>query len=205
MAEQQRPTSTQQVISTCPLCNIAHENPERETLPCGKHAFCSFCLELNVNLGPGPTKRPRLANITYKTVPCPACSKPADKAASDETWNLFSVPSRGHYAARRDGDVVGRTQYYAMNEYCHGKNGPTQKLSRDQIWQPYLVLGPNLAAICGPLGLNMAAIFGPRTKYGCQIWSLGQFLGRTIFAMTVLIHSIILGASNYIAVSHIWS
>ena len=30
----------------------------------------------------------------------------------------------------------------------------------------------------------MAAIFGPRTKYGCQIWSLGQFLGRTIFAMT---------------------
>ena len=119
MAEQQRPTSTQQVISTCPLCNIAHENPERETLPCGKHAFCPFCLELNVNLGPSPTKRPRLANITYKTVPCPACSKPADKAASDETWNLFSVPSRGHYAARRDGDADGRTQYYAMNEYLH--------------------------------------------------------------------------------------
>ena len=32
----------------------------------------------------------------------------------------------------------------------------------------------------------MATIFGPRTKYGCQIWSLGQFLGRTIFAMTRL-------------------
>ena len=30
----------------------------------------------------------------------------------------------------------------------------------------------------------MAAIFGPRTKYSCEIWSLGQFLGRTIFAMT---------------------
>ena len=49
-----------------------------------------------------------------------------------------------------------------------------------------ITLGPNLAAICGPLGLNMAAIFGPRTKYSCQIWSLGQFLGRTIFAMTIL-------------------
>ena len=40
---------------------------------------------------------------------------------------------------------------------------------RDQIWQPYLVLGPNMAAIFSPRGPHIAARFGPRTEYGCQI------------------------------------
>ena len=30
----------------------------------------------------------------------------------------------------------------------------------DQIWQPHSVLGPNLAAISCPVGLNVAARFG---------------------------------------------
>ena len=42
---------------------------------------------------------------------------------------------------------------------------------RDQIWQPYLVLGPNMVAIFSPRGLHIAARFGSRTEYGCQIGS----------------------------------
>ena len=61
-----------------------------------------------------------------------------------------------------------------------------------------------MAAMFGPTGQNMAAIFGSgadiiwhggteycshimsgRTKYGCHNWSAGQFLGRTFCAVTV--------------------
>ena len=55
--------------------------------------------------------------------------------------------------------------------HCHGKNCPTQILSRGPNPAARFCLGPNLAATFGPMGQDIAARFGPRTECGCQILS----------------------------------
>ena len=56
-----------------------------------------------------------------------------------------------------------------MEEPCHGKNGPTQNLSRGPNLAAIFCPGPNLAAVFGPMGQNLAARFRPRTECGSQI------------------------------------
>jgi len=62
---------------------------------------------------------------------------------------------------------------------CHGKNDPTQNLSRGPNLAAIFCPGPNLAAVFGPMGQNLAARFRPRTKYGSHIWSYSAICGPT--------------------------
>ena len=59
---------------------------------------------------------------------------------------------------------------------CHGKNGPTQNLSRGPNLAAIFGPGPNLAAVFGPMGQNLAARFRPRTKCGSHIWSYSTII-----------------------------
>ena len=44
---------------------------------------------------------------------------------------------------------------------------------------PYLVLRQSFAAKLGPRGPDVAAIFGLRTEFCCQIWSHSAIFGPT--------------------------
>ena len=74
------------------------------------------------------------------------------------------------------------------------------------MWQPEMVLCSrttfgkvgqnlaitNLAAISCPVGPNIGCQIWSQTESGCRIWSLGQILGRTIFAMAGLATPVVL-------------
>ena len=66
---------------------------------------------------------------------------------------VCEMPGERFLPFEAEGPVMAK-MVLPKNNYC----------PRDQIWQPYLVLGPNMAAIFGPRGPHIAARFDPRTE-----------------------------------------
>ena len=87
------------------------------------------------------------------------------------------------------------------------------------MWQPEMVLcsrttfgkvgqnlaTTNLAAISCPVGPNIGCQIWSQTESGCRIWSPGQILGRTIFAMAGLATVYGVGRAIYGVGQGIWT
>ena len=91
-----------------------------------------------------------------------SCSRHFVSSSTARAYTVctLSDSSSGHMRVTWEINFI--VSLWALDVYCHGKNGPAQIWYRGPNLAALFGLAPNLAAIFGPTGQYIAARFGPR-------------------------------------------